>query len=113
MFPVIEVMLLAIQSRMIVKAVRSARNNQTIQTSKQVAKLSYFRTLVIASNQTQNLGVQIRKSKAIHTRAHLLELTQQTLCYKIKKTNLSHFTREIPKKLLIILKTTSLDLTFS
>ena len=95
---VIKVVLVTIQQRMMETVVKSAKTSQTIQMFKQVAKRSYFRTLVIASNQTQNLGVQIRKSKAIHTQAHLLELTQQTLCYKIKRTNLSHFTREVPKK---------------
>ena len=48
MFLLIEVMLVTIQVRMMLKVVRLVRNNQTIQMFKLAVKLSYFRTLVIA-----------------------------------------------------------------
>ena len=48
MFLLIEVMLVTIQVRMMLKVVRSVRNNQTIQMFKLAVKLSYFRTSVIA-----------------------------------------------------------------
>ena len=113
MYLAMEVVLVTIQARMMVTVVKSARNNQTIQMFKLVAKLSYQITLLIALKQIQNLAVQIKKSRATHTQVSLSGLIHQILCYKIKRINLSRFIQEIPKKLLKILRTISLEPTIS